>query len=165
MPLFQDGECPPLQRWSESAQIAGFMACCVLGSLTVGLIFFGVGVENALQDACRNGYTSGIVSALLRAVFKPFFETIIAQWLPIFFMTIVKKPVIFRIGFSSALYALLHLTDGLVVTAASLINGWILASAFVFCQRTGWAKALRVVSIASALQNVILLLIYLLMMV
>ncbi len=156
MPFLRDGNCPPLLRWSEPAQIAGFTSACLISSMTVALLLYSIGVDSAIASICRSGYSSHILGALIRVVCYPFVETLMAQWLPILALKIVKKQPVFRIAFSSVIFALIHLNDGFIVAFASFFTGWILASAFIFCQQISWIKAYRVVSIANSVHNSIL---------
>lgn len=160
MPLFRDGECPPLERWNEGAQIVFFAGTCLAASTIAGLVFSGMGIDHALTSICRNGFSDHLFGAIIRALCTPFLESFIGIWLPLFFMRVLKREAVVRIGFAAVIYAILHLTDGFLVFFSSLITGWILASGFIFCQQTSWIKAFRVVSISSALHNAVLLLVY-----
>jgi hypothetical protein len=160
MPLFRDGDCPPLERWSEPAQIVFFAASGLAASFVIGFLFKSIGVENALSIMSRNGFSTNLFGAFVRAVCYPFIETVIGIWLPIFFMKITKRKPFYQIAFASVIYAILHLTDGVLVVLSTFFTGWILASGFVFCQQTGWLKAFRVVSVAAAIHNAVLLFLY-----
>lgn len=160
MPLLRDGNCPPLERWSEMAQIAFFAAAGLTASVFVGLLTGSMGVDHAMRYVCRNGFSPNVFGAFVRAICQPFMETIIGIWLPIFFMKILKRKPLLRIAFASVIYSILHLSDGLIVVLSSFLCGWIFSSGFVFCRQSGWLKAFRVISIASAIHNGVLMVVY-----
>lgn len=161
MTLFRDGQCEPLKQWPEWAQTAGFAVCMLFINLAIGLAIAPLGFHGASPTKERMIDQRGILFAFLFIVIAgPFLETIIGQWLPLFVGRLAKRSPSVRILWAACWFSILHITEGFVTMLQTFGVGWILASCFVFNRDEGWMKAYRVTSIAHALHNLVLFIIY-----
>ena len=160
MPLFRDGTCEPLKRWSEPAQIAGFAACMLFVNLVIGLLVSPLGLSGASEVKDRLiGNHGAFFTFFLLVVVAPFTETIYGQWLPLFVGRIAKRTPFFRILWAACWFSILHIPDGLAAILQNFGVGWVLGSCFLFCLDESWLKAYRVTSIAHAVHNLVVYLI------
>ncbi len=154
MPLFRDGECEPLRRWHEAAQIVGFAACALLVNLVIGLLIKPLGFTGARE------INQGLIELhgksfafFMIVIVAPFTETIYIQWLPLMVSKIARRKPIVQILWASCWCSLMHIPQGFAYILQNFGVGWVLASCFLFCRKEEWLKAYRVTSIAHVIHN------------
>ncbi len=164
MPLFRDGDCPPLRRWSEPAQIAGFAACALFINFLIGFLISPFGFTDSVEFKEEIIVSFGVIGGLLLvSVVGPFMETVYGQWLPLVVGRWAKWPPVNRILLASSWFAVLHIGNGPAHVFQAFGMGWVFASCFLFCRKESWLKALRVTSLAHALNNAVVLVLFLVM--
>ncbi len=153
MPLFGDGDCPPLRRWSEPAQIIFFAVTalavnCFISLLIAPLQFSSTRVvfDAFIQD-------KGLIGAYFILVSAPLYETIVGQWAPMVFTKWLKKPTQHAVFYAAIWFGLIHIRAGAAYVIQNIGVGWILAGCFLFGRREGFFKAYRLTTIAHALHN------------
>ena len=162
MPLFRDGQCPDLHRWSEPAQIAAFAACALFMNFVLGYTLSPLGYTDAVKVQEELLQEHGIVGTIIRVLLAPCYETIFGQWLPLLITRVFKKSPVVQIAWSSLWFGVMHLPNGPASFIQNIGVGWVLASCFVFCRQVNWVKAFRVTTLAHALHNGIVFTIFLL---
>lgn len=161
MTLFRDGECEPLRRWPEWAQIAGFTACALFINVVIGLLIAPLGFTGGSHFKNELIGSRGVLFAfLLLVIAGPFMETIYGQWLADFVARIARRSPLMRLLWSACWFAILHLAEGLLTVFQTFGVGWVLASCFMFCHEEGWLKAYRVTSITHALHNLVVFVVF-----
>ncbi len=157
MPLFRDGKCPPLRRWSEPAQIAGFAACALFINLLAGFALAPLGFTNPIQaQQAAINLQSPVASTLLEVVCDPVVETLYGQWLPLLAARFAKRVPMVQIFWSATWFAVLHIRYGPAYMIHTFFVGWILASCFLFCRQESWIKAYRATALASAAHKTVM---------
>ncbi|MFB3787894.1 MAG: type II CAAX prenyl endopeptidase Rce1 family protein [bacterium] len=157
MPLFRDGKCPPLRRWSEPAQIAGFAACALFINLLAGFALAPLGFTNPIraQQSAIN-LQSPVTSTLVEVVCDPAVETLYGQWLPLLAARFAKRSPIVQILWSAIWFTVLHIRYGPAYMIHTFLVGWILASGFLFCRQESWIKAYRATTLASVVHKAVM---------
>lgn len=153
MPLFRDGDCPPLRRWSERDQIVFFAACALGVNLTIGILISPFGFTDAAGFQAGLLENHGLFLAYIQVLFAPFYETIIGQWLPMLAGKLMKKPPPVRIAMASVWFGLLHVVNGPASMIQAAGVGWIFACAFAFGVRRDFFAAYRITTYSHVLHN------------
>ncbi|HOJ59074.1 MAG TPA: hypothetical protein PK878_02195 [bacterium] len=161
MPLFRDGNCPPLRRWSEPAQIAGFAACAVFINLIAGFVLTPLQFTNPIQVQGVSLKPNSLIPSLLMEIFLyPAAETLYSQWLPLFLARFAKRTPLIQILWSATWFAVLHIKLGPAYVLHSFTVGWVLASCFLFSRKESWLKAYRATTLANAAHKAVMLTLY-----
>lgn len=164
MPLFRDGECPPLWRWSEMAQVLLFAASALFINLLIGFLISPFGFTDSVEIPQKSINDYGKVGAfLITTIASPFLETLIGQWLPLLLAKWAKRPPPTRILWSAVFFSILHISNGPASVIQTFFVGWVLASCFLFCRKHSWAKAYRVTSLAHSIHNLVVFILFLLL--
>jgi len=162
MPLFRDGECEPLRRWPEFAQILSFSAIALFLNYALGFLIMPLGFTDAqefLIQITDKGMLLGFLSAALVA---PFYETFIGQWFPLFAAKIFRRKPFEQLIWATVWFSILHLSNGPAHVIQNLGVGWVLASCFLFCWKETLFKAIRVTFAVHAIHNTFVFTIFLL---
>lgn len=163
MPLFQDGDCPPLRNWSEIGQIAGFAGCALFINFAIGQLILPLGFNdsNEFKETVVDSY--GIFLGFIwLTIFAPLSETFVGQMLPLGVARLLRRTPIVQIAWSAAWFALLHIPNGPAHILQNFGAGWVFAVSFLFGWKESWIKAYRLTCCTHALHNLIVFSFYLL---
>ncbi len=161
MPLFRDGECPELRRWSEFSQIIWFAVCALVANYLLSLIIFPFQFTDTLDYQTNLVDNFGVIGAFFMMIGRPIYETLIGQWLPLTVARLTKKRPLIQLIWASVWFSILHLPNGPAHVIQSIGVGWVLASCFLYSRKESWFKAYRVTTISHALHNAVVFLVFL----
>lgn len=114
-------------------------------------------IETNTEIMAESGILAVIFGALLVA---PLIETLIGQWLPIWFLSFFTSNALRLVLFSALVFSLLHLGFGILAVLATLPVGIFLSWCFlVGRQRSRW-RAYWTTEAAHAIHNAIAFLIF-----
>jgi hypothetical protein len=160
--LFQNGDYPPLRRWSDSAQILVFALFCFLLYTAAGMVLATFHIHSTVGQWLADISGIRFLALFLEMIFYPFLFTLFTQWLPMVLIRWTKKPVNIQMLFAGAWFALFHIKFGPVEMIQKFFVGWVLAACFVFCRKESFKKAFLVTSLSHSLFNIFFLLYFLL---
>lgn len=137
------------------AAAAGTLTMVLLGLITLGLVAL-LGRNNmgglAAADVFQNGWAATIVLAI---VWVPFWETLVAQLLPIALLTSLGARPPVAIVTSAALFSAGHVANGggLAQGIVTFAAGLVFAGLFVANRKHGLGRAYAITATAHAANN------------
>lgn len=156
MPLFRDGHCPPLEKWNELGQIAGFTACALFANILIAVIIWPLQFTDATDFLKEVNQVYGLFWGFLAVtIVAPFYETLIGQWFPLMVAKICKRKPLTQIIWASVWFACLHIANGPAHVLQTFGVGWVFASCFLFGWNTHWFKAFRLTFATHGLHNAV----------
>lgn len=161
IPIFKNGDYPPLRRWTEPAQIAWFTIFAIILYFMSGLVLTTLGLPSHTLQRIASIRKIDIPANIFVNICYPFVTTILAIWLPMVLIRWSKKPANIQMLFAGVVFALLHIKQGPAEVIQKFMVGWLLAACFTFCNKENWTKAYRITSITHASFNTFLLFFYL----
>lgn len=147
------------KRYSPVRFIIELVFIAVLGKLLIGftiiLLLYSAG-DFTLQELPSPGYATWQGSTFLivwLCILAPLAETLLLQWIPISLLQKISSRPGFIVAADALLFAVVHLSYGLLHTIAVLPAGLVLAWSFFLYQRKSITSAFWITAAIHSLYN------------